>query len=101
MAYDLTSVNFRIVTDKLGFMAECDQGYKDKVAKAFPTLESAPTDSVSAQSVSKDTGKMSDAQAALLSLGYSRQEVATALSKVDASVSLEDMIRLALKKLMK
>jgi Holliday junction resolvasome RuvABC DNA-binding subunit len=44
---------------------------------------------------------MSDAQAALLSLGYSRQEVATALSKVDASVSLEDMIRLALNVLLK
>ena len=34
MAYDLTNVNFRTVTDKLGFMAECDQGYKDQVAKA-------------------------------------------------------------------
>ena len=34
MAYDLTNVNFRTVTDKLGFMAECDQGYKDKVAIA-------------------------------------------------------------------
>ena len=34
MAYDLTNVNFRTVTDRKGFMAECDQGYKDKVAKA-------------------------------------------------------------------
>jgi len=34
MAYDLTNVNFRTVTDKLGFMAECDQGYKDKVSIA-------------------------------------------------------------------
>ena len=34
MAYDLTSINFRTVTDKLGFMAECDQRYKDKVAEA-------------------------------------------------------------------
>ena len=34
MAYDLTNVNFRTVTDKLGFMAECDQGYKDRVARA-------------------------------------------------------------------
>ena len=34
MAYDLTNVNFRTVTDKLDFMAECDQGYRDKVAKA-------------------------------------------------------------------
>ena len=34
MAYDLSNVNLRTVTDRLGFMAECDQGYKDKVAKA-------------------------------------------------------------------
>ncbi len=34
MAYDLTSVNLRTVTDRAGFMAECDQGYKDKVSKA-------------------------------------------------------------------
>ncbi len=34
MAYDLTTVNLRTVTDRAGFMAECDQGYKDKVAKA-------------------------------------------------------------------
>ena len=74
---------------------------KDKVAKAFPTLESVPSDNVTAQSAPKDAGKMSDAQAALLSLGYSRQEVATALSKVDASASLEDMIRLALNVLLK
>ena len=34
MAYDLTNVNFRTVTDRQGFMAECDQAYKDRVAKA-------------------------------------------------------------------
>ena len=34
MAYDLSTVNLRTVTDRQGFMAECDQGYKDKVAKA-------------------------------------------------------------------
>lgn len=34
MAYDLTNVNFRTVTDRRGFMAECDQAYKDRVAKA-------------------------------------------------------------------
>ena len=34
MAYDLTNVNFRTVTDRKGFMAECDQAYRDKVSKA-------------------------------------------------------------------
>lgn len=74
---------------------------KDKVAKAFPTMESTDSDAAPAQTVIKDSGKLSDAQSALLSLGYSRQEVSTALSKVDTSASLEDIIRLALNVLLK
>ena len=74
---------------------------KDKVAKAFPTFESAVTDTISTESVANRNGKMSDAQAALLSLGYSRQEISSALAKVDTSASLEDIIRLALNVLLK
>lgn len=74
---------------------------KDKVAKAFPTFESAVTDTISTESVANRSGKMSDAQAALLSLGYSRQEISSALAKVDTSASLEDIIRLALNVLLK
>ena len=74
---------------------------KDKVAKAFPTFESAVTDTISTESVANRSGKMSDAQAALLSLGYSRQEISSALAKVDISASLEDIIRLALNVLLK
>ena len=54
-----------------------------------------------AASVQSNSGKMSDAQAALLSLGYSRQEIASALAKVDTSASLEDIIRLALNVLLR
>ena len=74
---------------------------KDKVAKAFPAVESVSADSAPVQTVTKDSGKLSDAKAALLSLGYSRQEVSAALSKIDTAASLEDIIRLALNVLIK
>lgn len=75
---------------------------KDKVAKAFPTMGTASyEDALPTQTVTADSGKLTDAQSALLSLGYSRQEVAAALSKVNTSASLEDIIRLALNVLLK
>ncbi len=51
--------------------------------------------------VSDKSGKLSDAQDALTVLGYSRSEAARALASVDTSLELDDIIRLALKKLMK
>ena len=74
---------------------------KDKVAKAFPAFESVSADSAPVQTITKDSGKLSDAQAALLSLGYSRQKVSAALSKIDTAASLEDIIRMALNVLLK
>ena len=75
---------------------------RDKVAKAFPTMGTASyEDALPTQTVTADSGKLTDAQSALLSLGYSRQEVAAALSKVNTSASLEDIIRLALNVLLK
>ena len=48
------------------------------------------------------SGKLSDAQDALTVLGYSRSEAARVLATIDtASLELDDIIRLALKKLMK
>ena len=47
------------------------------------------------------SGKLSDAQDALTVLGYSRSEAARALATIDMSLELDDIIRLALKKLMK
>ena len=47
-------------------------------------------------------GKMTEAQDALLVLGYNRSEALAALQGVDiSSMELEDIIRTALKKLMK
>lgn len=51
---------------------------------------------------SKNTSKLSDAQDALVVLGYSRNEALKALQTIDTnSLELDDIIRLALKKLMK
>ncbi len=74
---------------------------KDKVAKAFPAMESAEDTSAPTAPSAAGTSKMSDAQSALLSLGYSRQEISAALAKVDTSASLEDIIRLALNVLLR
>lgn len=50
----------------------------------------------------KNTSKLSDAQDALVVLGYSRNEALKALQTIDTnSLELDDIIRLALKKLMK
>ena len=51
--------------------------------------------------VGEKSGKLSDAQDALTVLGYSRSEAAKALASIDTSLELDDIIRLALKKLMK
>lgn len=54
------------------------------------------------QSGTDKSGKLSDAQDALTVLGYSRSEAAKVLATIDtASLELDDIIRLALKKLMK
>jgi len=74
---------------------------KDKVAKAFPAMESTESASAPAAQTGAGTSKMSDAQSALLSLGYSRQEISSALAKVDTSAPLEDIIRLALNVLLR
>jgi Holliday junction resolvasome RuvABC DNA-binding subunit len=50
----------------------------------------------------KQSGKLSDATAALMQLGYDRSEVLSALSGLDAEkLSLEQLIAAALKKFIK
>ena len=73
---------------------------KDKLAKAYPGGESAAA-AEPGRTTAAGGGKLSDAQDALLVLGYSRAEVGAALKKVDPSAPLEDMIRAALTALMK
>lgn len=48
-----------------------------------------------------DSGAVSEAISALTVLGYSQEEAAKAVSRLDESLALEDMVREALKILMK
>ncbi len=65
---------------------------KDKVAKEIS--------SVKASDVQVD-GSLSDAQNALMVLGYTKAEAASALNGINPALPLEDIIKAALKKLMK
>lgn len=71
---------------------------KEKVAKAFPA-ESASAET--AESVSDELvfGSADEAISALMVLGYSRQEAQAALKGVDPLLSLEDMLKAALRKM--
>jgi Holliday junction DNA helicase RuvA len=76
---------------------------KDKMKKENFVSEG---DSVSLDPVSADrlenSNKLSDAQDALTVLGYSRSEAITALKGIDTeNLDVDDIIRLALKKLMR
>ena len=65
---------------------------KDKVAKEMTSSKSLPVQA---------GGDFADAQNALMVLGYTKAEAVKALSGVSPTLSLEDMIKEALKKLMK
>ena len=67
---------------------------KDKVAKEISVSKGVADTPVS-------SGTLSDAQNALMVLGYSKSEATNALKGISPILSLEDMIKEALKKLMK
>ncbi len=76
---------------------------KDKLKKsgAFDMGGLDDASGISA-SVPTDTNKLSDAQEALMALGYTRNDASAVLRTIDtASLELDDIIRLALKKIMK
>ena len=74
---------------------------KDKLAKAFPAAAGSGTAAAVESAPAASGGKLEDAQAALLVLGYAKPEISKALTKVDTSASLEDIIRAALAVLMR
>lgn len=69
---------------------------KDKVAKGMTFDDGADVDF---SGVSSGAGNPSQAVAALTSLGYSQSEAATAVAKLDRNLSVEELIKLALKNL--
>ena len=66
---------------------------KDKIQ----AYDDSSTDSI--VNTLNDKGNISQAIAALISLGYSQSEAATAVSGIDESLDVEQIIKLALKKL--
>lgn len=74
---------------------------KDKLKDRFDS-DAGDTDAADAYAGTATTSKLKDAQDALGVLGYSRAEASAALKGIDTeSEELDDIIRLALKKLMK
>ena len=69
---------------------------KDKVTKGFVDGISLE-DVAGAASVEPATQSASQAIAALVSLGYSQSEAALAISKIDATLPVEEIIKLALR----
>lgn len=70
---------------------------KDKLARGLEL--SAVTPEIEAAGIAAAEGSAAEAVSALTMLGYSQSEAAAAVAKLDASLSVEDMIRQALKTL--
>ncbi|MBQ2676514.1 MAG: Holliday junction branch migration protein RuvA [Clostridia bacterium] len=69
---------------------------KDKIASGIGSVDMTEAQAVSNAAAS---GNMSEAISALVSLGYSQSEASLAVSKVDSSLSVEEIIKQALKNL--
>ncbi len=75
---------------------------KDKLSKAPIGADTADISISDIQSNTANQSKLSDAQEALMALGYSRNEAYNVLKTLDtANMELDEIIRLALKKIMK
>lgn len=75
---------------------------KDKLSKSFVGDDGFMLEETSTVSQSAQNNKLSDAQEALMALGYTRAEALNVLKSIDtATLELDDIIRLALKKIMR
>lgn len=75
---------------------------KDKLAKSQISVDASAFDTLTATDSATVGSKLSDAQEALMALGYSRNEAYNVLKSIDtASLEIDEIIRLALKKIMK
>ncbi|MBQ8401821.1 MAG: Holliday junction branch migration protein RuvA [Clostridia bacterium] len=74
---------------------------KEKLGKLYPATDGIPMPVSAPAGKSAASGKLADAQEALLVLGYSRSEIAAAMKHVDMDASLEEIIKKALNALMK
>lgn len=73
---------------------------QDKLLKETPT-EVIPQGRIAGANINANKGVLNEAQDALTVLGYTRMESITALQGIDPSLGLEEIIKQALKKLMR
>lgn len=73
----------------------------DKISKSnFDTTITVPTSSPARTSSASNKSVLNEAQDALITLGYNKNKAAAVLQGIDPSIGLEEIIKLALKKLM-
>ncbi len=74
---------------------------RDKLLKETPREVLIGKDTVGLTAPPAAKGKLGEAKEALMVLGYTQAEALSALSALDPGLALEELIRLALKKLMR
>lgn len=100
LALNIASGDAKAITKAQGVGTKIAQRIVLELKNKFSTdLTQEQTDIVAAIQSADTSADLSEAIEALIQLGYSRSEAAAAVSKLDKSLSVEDMIRLALKSL--
>ncbi len=100
LALNIASGDAKAITKAQGVGTKIAQRIVLELKNKFSTdLTQEQTDMVAAIQSADTSADLSEAIEALIQLGYSRSEAAAAVSKLDKSLSVEDMIRLALKSL--
>lgn len=100
LALNIASGDAKAITKAQGVGTKIAQRIVLELKNKFSTdLTQEQTDMVAAIQSADTSADLSEAIEALIQLGYSRSEAAAAVSKLDKSLSVEDMIRIALKSL--
>lgn len=100
LALNIASGDAKAITKAQGVGTKIAQRIVLELKNKFSTdLTAEQTDIVAAIQSADTSVDLSEAIEALIQLGYSRSEAAAAVSKLDKSLSVEEMIRLALKSL--
>lgn len=100
LALNIASGDAKAITKAQGVGTKIAQRIVLELKNKFSTdLTAEQTDIVAAIQSADTSADLSEAIEALIQLGYSRSEAAAAVSKLDKSLPVEEMIRLALKSL--
>lgn len=100
LALSIASGDVKSITKAQGVGAKIAQRIVLELKNKFSTDLTAEQSDVVAAIQSADTSAdFAEAIDALIQLGYSRSEAATAVSKLDKSLPIEEVVRLALKSL--